>query len=127
MSTELLSTIRGSGVEIWATHGKLRYRAPAGVMTDDLKQRLRQHKGELLELLNPADIETPRTEAEQQAAARVFEYKLDGWGQWGVLLGQPGGTLHEAERWCRERFGEKLVDVRPYRSGNHLATVTKRR
>ncbi len=56
-----------------------------------------------------------REEAEQQAAERVFEYRLTGWSQWGVLLGQPGDGIVEAEQWCRERFGDRVVDVRPYR------------
>lgn len=52
--TALLDHLRALGVEVCAEGDKLRYRAPAGVLTDDLRQAIREHKEELLELLRPA-------------------------------------------------------------------------
>lgn len=58
------------------------------------------------------DGELSRTEAEELAANNVFEYRLAGWTQWGVMVGQCGDDLDAARRWCRERFGARLVAVR---------------
>ncbi|MCO6440700.1 MAG: hypothetical protein J5I81_06330 [Nitrococcus mobilis] len=58
MST-LLSTLRERGVEVWAEHGQVRYRAPADVMTQELMERMRQEKDELLHLLVPVEPTDP--------------------------------------------------------------------
>lgn len=61
MSAELLSALRARGVRLWAEHGALNYDAPAGVMTDELLERLRAHKPELLALLASAEPSAPCT------------------------------------------------------------------
>ena len=111
-----------------------------GRLDAELRARLREHKSELLRLLitaEAADIEAmtenaleyfaersaiaefdgglSRENAERQAAERVYEYRLHGWTQYGVWLGQPGDGIDAARQWCEERFGDRVVDVRPYR------------
>lgn len=51
--TALLDHLRALGAEVCVEGDKLRYRAPAGVLTDDLRQAIREHKAALLELLRP--------------------------------------------------------------------------
>lgn len=60
-----------------------------------------------------------RTEAERQAASRVFEVLLTcNEGQWFSLLMPLGSTLADAKAWCIERFGpEKFIEARRYRPG----------
>ncbi|MFG1891292.1 condensation domain-containing protein [Micromonospora sp. NPDC049051] len=48
---ELLAELRGLGVELTVTDGRLTFRAPTGVLTDPLRQRLRTHRDALLALL----------------------------------------------------------------------------
>ncbi len=57
--TALLDRLRALGVEVRAEGDKLRYRAPAGVLTPDLRQAIREHKAALLELLRPATPSPP--------------------------------------------------------------------
>jgi len=50
--TALLAELRRRGVEL-AVHGdKLRYTAPKGALTDELREGMRQHKQALIELLS---------------------------------------------------------------------------
>ena len=51
----LLATLRDRGVEFTADGGSLRYRAPKGVLTPELRDALTRHKGEILTLLQGAD------------------------------------------------------------------------
>lgn len=52
----LLARLRALGVDLRADGDALRYRAPAGVLTPELRQELIEHKEELLELLRPATL-----------------------------------------------------------------------
>ena len=52
MSTaDLVADLDRLGVGLWLDGDQLRFRAPQGVMTAELKARLTQHKGDLLEFL----------------------------------------------------------------------------
>ena len=55
----LLRQLREHDVELWTDAGRLRYSAPAGVMTDDVLKALRKHKAGLLELLDEPPTLTP--------------------------------------------------------------------
>ncbi len=59
----------------------------------------------------------PRGEAETQAKARmrVYEYKLTDGPRWLVMLA-PGCDLLEAQRSLRQKFGERFVSVREWRT-----------
>ncbi|MFO0580141.1 MAG: amino acid adenylation domain-containing protein [Polyangia bacterium] len=48
---ERLALLRAQGIELWAEAGALRYRAPHGVVTAQLREELRRHKADLLPLL----------------------------------------------------------------------------
>ena len=45
---ELLSRLRASGIKLWEEEGRLRFKAPEGTMTSQLRQRLAEKKGQLL-------------------------------------------------------------------------------
>lgn len=49
----LLRTLREAGCELQAEGDRLRVNAPKGVLTDELRSLIRQHKPELLRLLAP--------------------------------------------------------------------------
>lgn len=49
---ELVDRLEAVGVQLWAEAGELRFRAPRGVLTDDDKAELRQHRATLLEYLS---------------------------------------------------------------------------
>jgi hypothetical protein len=50
---EVLTELRDRGVELTVVDGELRYRAPRGVLTPELRDALARHKAELLALLAP--------------------------------------------------------------------------
>lgn len=58
MSTEFLSTLRASGIELWVERGELRYRAPASVATEELLEAMRDRKASLIRALNPKPTAT---------------------------------------------------------------------
>ena len=65
-AAELLRALHSAGVELEAAGDRLRYSAPAGVMTDALKREIREHKLALLAMLDAADdIAVPLTPAQQ--------------------------------------------------------------
>jgi non-ribosomal peptide synthetase component F len=51
---DLLAELRSLDIRLWSENGSLRYDAPAGVFSDALKARVRQHKAALLEHLGRA-------------------------------------------------------------------------
>ncbi|MDJ0841286.1 MAG: amino acid adenylation domain-containing protein, partial [Acidobacteriota bacterium] len=44
----LLAEYRRKGIKLWADHGKLKFKAPDGALTPELKQNLRRHKQAIL-------------------------------------------------------------------------------
>ena len=60
MSTtaDLLADLTGRGIELRAEGGRLRFR-PVAAMTPELAERVKAHKGELLDLLSPASMAEP--------------------------------------------------------------------
>jgi pyochelin synthetase len=60
---DLVASLEGLGVQLWEDGGQLRFRAPAGVLTDERKARLRACKPELVEYLrDPAGAEPIATD-----------------------------------------------------------------
>ena len=49
---ELLAHLRRQGIELWADAGRLRYRAPKGMMSASLRQEIGTRKQEILAYLN---------------------------------------------------------------------------
>lgn len=69
----LLRQLRERGVKLWSESGKLRYNAPRGIMSDDVKEALRQHKAGLLQLLDgQAASRTVQAVARQDRMALSF-------------------------------------------------------
>lgn len=50
-AARLLTRLRGMGVQVWADGDMLRFRAPKGLVTPELKEEMRRYKPDLLELL----------------------------------------------------------------------------
>ena len=48
---ELVTQLRKEGISLWEENGKLRYRAPQGILKDNDLQALKDHKREILDLL----------------------------------------------------------------------------
>lgn len=60
IALEVLSELRHRGVELFVAEGALRYRAPRGVLTPELRAALSVHKAELVAMLAPAAEPTCR-------------------------------------------------------------------
>ena len=73
----------------------LRYRAPQGVLTEDLRQAIRQHKAALLTLLAQAPKEPPGLEAEY----RRFRDFLTRWDERAALMASDGGLPRADAEW----------------------------
>ncbi len=69
-TTELLSELGGKGIKVWAEGDRLRYRAPKGILTPDLRQELVNRKGEILTLLHQADSVSGPTSVPLQPVSR---------------------------------------------------------
>ena len=52
---ELLSTLRARDINVWADGERLRYSAPSGALTPDIREELAKHKADLLTFLNETD------------------------------------------------------------------------
>jgi amino acid adenylation domain-containing protein/non-ribosomal peptide synthase protein (TIGR01720 family) len=53
--SELLSKVKQLDIKLWVEDGRLRYNAPEGVLTDDLKAEIIKNKPEIIEFLVSAD------------------------------------------------------------------------
>lgn len=51
---EFLAHLRERDIKVWADNGKLRYNAPSGALTDELRARLKARKAELLAFFQQA-------------------------------------------------------------------------
>jgi pyochelin synthetase len=67
---DLLAEFGRLGVRVWAEAGRLRFRAPHGIMTDDRRARLRAYRDELLAYL--ADNRLPQLETDPAARYEPF-------------------------------------------------------
>ena len=68
--SELLANFKASGFELFADGEQLRWRGPAGVLTDDDRATLRECKPVLLELLKREDVqENARDTAQDEVLA----------------------------------------------------------
>jgi hypothetical protein len=57
---EILARIRGSGVRLWSSDGRLFYRAIRGSLTSDQRQHLKVHKAAILRLLDERKLNDDR-------------------------------------------------------------------
>lgn len=56
---ELVNLMRGKSVDLWVEGDRLLYRAPRGVLTQDVAEKLRSSKGQIIELLTRTDVPLP--------------------------------------------------------------------
>ena len=56
---DLIAEMGRKGIRAWAEDGRLRFKAPRGAMTDDLRGRLREHKQAVLDFLTAAQDPRP--------------------------------------------------------------------
>lgn len=96
----LLAECRRNGVVLSRRDDKLHVRAPEDVFTDDLRDRLVQHKIEILGLLTPAPIPS-------RAVAYVT---VDDRPEF-VVLGAPGQTFASIKHDLAVQYGEHLAAV----------------
>ncbi|MEM8536036.1 MAG: condensation domain-containing protein, partial [Chloroflexota bacterium] len=52
---ELLAQLQQRGIKLWVSDGELRYRAPRGALTQELRANLAAHKAQVLAFLHQAD------------------------------------------------------------------------
>lgn len=60
----LLATVAKLGIKLFIDGGNLRFTAPRGVLTDDLRHQLREHKSALVERLSGWDFVAQQLAAE---------------------------------------------------------------
>jgi len=72
-ASRLLASLRALGAKFWAENGQLRYRAAKGLLNDGHLTQLRQHKVDILALL---DAEQERRQATADTAARFDAFSL---------------------------------------------------
>ncbi|WP_341716411.1 CocE/NonD family hydrolase [Micromonospora sp. FIMYZ51] len=96
---DLLLWLREAGVVLWTEQGRLRFEAPAGVMTDEIRERVAQRRAEVIAFLAEADV-AERTSVwigmpdGVRLAADVFRPKRH-----GVTISEPLPVI-----WCHERY-----------------------
>jgi hypothetical protein len=56
---EILTTTKKLKVSLWSEGDKLKYKAPEGVLTDEVRANLRRNKSALIQLLNTPDDVAP--------------------------------------------------------------------
>jgi tubulysin polyketide synthase-like protein len=110
---DLLSECSAAGVKLFLDNGRLRYRARAGVYTEEIKQKVAAYKTELIAELSrrlpPATLDLTREDHRQEALppeakARRFKVTLK---SGGVLLhSRPGGLTRQEAIELSKDWGE---------------------
>lgn len=98
----LLSELRRRDVQVWAVGGELHCKARAGVLTPELRDELRERKGEILKLLESAQA------LAGQARAIV---PLHANGARAPIFAVPG---HNGDVFCYRGLAQCLGDDQPF-------------
>lgn len=93
--TPILDKIRSAGGTVVVLAGKLRIEVPPGLLTDQDKQDLAQHRDELIRLL----IDTPEVVGTDQNHEVELVQDLDVWLRDNTVEPIPCGTCGGLERW----------------------------
>ena len=119
-ATELLAELHSRGVVLEAAGERLRYDAPKGALTPELRAALAEHKAELLELVDPR-VRTQATDlvavAELLVAGQMLGWRelrvaphltiLAGQEHWNRFLQfPPPGMLEAALKVAKRRVEE---------------------
>jgi thioesterase domain-containing protein len=102
MVAAFLAELRNRDVQIWAEGDRLRCTAPVGVLTDELRARLQERKGEILAFLHEA-------QALAQQPPAVVPLQPRGGGT--PILGVAG---HNGDVFCYRAFAQALGDDQPF-------------
>ncbi|ANN15967.1 non-ribosomal peptide synthetase [Amycolatopsis orientalis] len=70
-ASEIVAELRTLGVDLWQEAGRIRFRAPRGVLTDEWRATLRSHKDEIVDLL-ARDGETAAVTHDADARCEPF-------------------------------------------------------
>ena len=73
---ELLSSLSSKDIEIWTDGDRLRYNAPKGALTPELRRELAARKSEILALLRKADTVTSPASFPVKPVSRAGELPL---------------------------------------------------
>jgi len=74
----LLAEAHRRGIELWADGASLRYRAPPGALTPDLREALRATKAEVLRVLADAAARPPAPAASRCRICGRAKFELAG-------------------------------------------------
>ena len=107
--SSLLDDLRRAGVEVHAEDGRLRFRAPRGALTPNLRKRLTEHREEVLEVLRRAD--RPLLEANPDDAQLPFPLTDI---QASYLVGR-GGAIDYGGLGCHGYIEVDFPDLDPSR------------
>ena len=94
---ELLRDLSAAGVEVRRDGDRLRVRAPKGVITTELLDRLKAEKPRLLEALRPRRV--------------IVRFRLARADGWASAIGAPGMSTEAIIRDLRERHGVDRVEI----------------
>ncbi len=118
-ATELLTTLRDLGVTLTPGGDQLRVDAPAGVLTDELRQAMRTHKAALLDLVEAFDERTAigrdgaMTEEQSAPIPHLFVVAHDGLTscpECGAREWRQGLTYYQCAQ-CGYRNGPTPQDI----------------
>jgi amino acid adenylation domain-containing protein len=96
MSTlQLLEEIQKLGVKLWLEDGRLRFSAPKGVITPELRQQLSERKSEITNILFESSVEDgalPRLEAVSRSDFLPLSYSQE--ALWFIDQANPGDHVY---------------------------------
>src|SRR5918997_607301 len=100
---EFLSHLRELDIKIWADDGRLRYDAPEGMLTPEIREELAERKEEILVFLNEAAaiVRSSRTFIEPASRDQDLPLSLAQLGLWFLNRLQPGDTSYNMTQAIR--------------------------
>ena len=113
---DIINQVQTIGIRLASKNGKLVIDAPKGVLTEDLKHKLKAHKAELLTALEESIGAAVITTCEGATTSKVstglhpYHYRLKNDKGGGTYL-TPAATLEEARAELLCRWPDELVMV----------------
>lgn len=103
----ILESLRVLGASVSLVGDKLRVEAPAGVLTDDLRRELIEHKAELVRLLRPApDLPPPVCD---RCGGALF-WQSVAYGPWTYARCYPPDARRIVARWSSPEAGRRFFE-----------------
>ena len=119
-AVELLTTCRQAGIHLEAAGDTLRYEAPRGALTSELRDTLAQRKAEILAVLRPAEFVTLRNGPTLPLPVLQLAWGLEDRGftlsltPGGTLTVAPTNALSDADRIAIRRWRQHLTALTDY-------------